>query len=216
MVEIRQNLKPLTEWIPPEFLGYLPVEAWWLVELVIVLAVLVLAGHLLRAILRGLLRWPRRNIDWDRKLREDLESCPLANGPPAACVYHVPAKLRLIVVAPGGKGVLVDAMTLLQQLDLAVPGLGTLVAHDHPRVALWPAQLSTMGFTNSFHRCTPTGIGEGEASEWIFLAGRVQHAGQTLFLGLALWGEQATTLGRMNLETHQWLDILRLSVGRAS
>ena len=56
MHEIRQRLAPLTDWIPPEYLDVLPVEAWWLIELVAALAVLVLFGSLLRAMLRRLPR----------------------------------------------------------------------------------------------------------------------------------------------------------------
>jgi hypothetical protein len=155
-----------------------------------------------------------RDVDWDALYRVDLDSCPLANEPPGACVYHVPVHLRLVVVAPGGKGVVVQPQTVLRQLDYAIPGLEGLLVHEGPRVVIWPAQLSTMGFTNSFHRCTPTGQREEEPSRWILLAGRAEGGGQTLFVGLALWSEEATTLGRMNLEPHQWLDVLRLTVGR--
>ena len=215
MQEIRQTLAPLTDWIPAEVRARLPLESWWLIELVAVLLVLVIIGYLLRAILRAVARFGRRDIDWDVRYRVTLDSCPLANGPAGVSVYHVPTHLRLVVVAPGGKGVMVHPQTVLHQLDYAVPGLGALVAHDHPRVIIWPAQLSRMGFTNSFHRCTPTGQNAVEPSRWILLAGRAEGGGQTLFVGLGLWSEEATTLGRMNLEPHQWLDVLRLSVGRA-
>jgi hypothetical protein len=214
MDEIRLALEPLTEWIPEEVRGYLPVEAWWLVELVGVLAVLVVAGYLLRALLRGLFRSRRRDIDWDRPLREDLDSCPMPNVPPGASVYHVPVHLRLLVVAPGGKGIVVPDDAIPQLLDRAIPGLGALVVRDQPRVCIWPAQLSALGFTNLFHRCTPGGPRPGEPSRWILLAGRAQWGGEALFIGLGLWSQEATSLGRRNLEPHQWLDVLRLDVGR--
>jgi hypothetical protein len=214
MQEIRQSLAPLTDWIPPEFRSRLPVESWWLIELVAVLFVLVVVGYLLRAILRRLTLLRRVDIDWDLRYRVDLNTCPLANGPAGACVYHVSAHLRLVVVAPGGKGVMVSPQTVLGQLDYTIPGLAALVEQDHPRVIIWPAQLSRMGFTNSFHRCTPTGQTEEDPSQWILLAGRAEGGGQTLFIGLGLWSETPTTLGRMNLETHDWLNVLRLTVGR--
>jgi hypothetical protein len=216
MEEIRLHLAPLTDWIPPEILVWMPVEGWWLLELVVFLAVLVIAGYLLRAVLRGMFRRRRRNTDWDRRYRQDLDSCPIPNGPPSACVYHLPARLRLVVVAPGGKGVVVEEEILTHLLDRAVPGLGALVLRDRPRISIWPAQLSTMGFTNSFHRCTPTGQREEEPSQWVLLAGRAQGGGQALFLGLGLWSDEPTTLGRRNLEPHQWLDVLRLTVGRTT
>jgi hypothetical protein len=213
MQEIRQTLAPLTEWMPPEYRDRLPVEAWWLIEFAAALVVLVVAGSVLRALLRV---GRRREIDWDVHFRVDLDSCPLANGPAGVCVYHVPARLRLVVVAPGGKGVIVQPQTALRQIDYVVPGLGALIAHDFARVVIWPAQLSRMGFTNSFHRCTPTGLNEEQPSKWILLAGRAEGGGQTLFIGLGLWSETPTTLGRMNLAPHEWLNVLRLMLESAT
>jgi hypothetical protein len=216
MQEMRQTLAPLTDWIPPDVRAWMPIEAWWMSELVVVLLVLVITGYLLRAVLRILFRYRRDDIDWDLRYRVDLDSCPLADGPAGVCVYHVPVRLRLVVLAPGGKGVLVHPETALHQLDYTIPGLAALVEQDHPRFIIWPAQLSRMGFTNSFHRCTPTGQREEEPSRWVLLAGRAEGGGQTLFVGLALWSESPTTLGRMNLQPHDWLTVLRLGVGRVS
>jgi hypothetical protein len=215
MDDLYEMLAPATDWLPEEVRAYLPVEAWWMVELVAVLAALVVAGYLLRGLMRAVFRRRHRDVDWDRPLRESLDSCPMPNVPPAALVYHVPARLRLVVVAPGGKGVHVpDDVSAV--LDRAVPGLGALVVRDQPQVTIWPAQLSTMGFTNLFHRCTPTAERPGEPSSWVLLAGRAQQSGgESLFIGLGLWSEQRTTLGRRNLEPHQWLDVLRLDAGRA-
>jgi hypothetical protein len=91
-----------------------------------------------------------------------------------------------------------------------VPGLGGVMLRDRPQVQLWPAQLSEQGFINSFHRCTPTGEREGEPSHWVLLAGRAQPGGPALLIGLGLWTDKPTTLGRLNLEPRQWLDVLRL------
>jgi hypothetical protein len=213
MEKFRTTLAPLTDWLPPDVLPWMPIEAWWLLELVVVLAALLIVGYFLRAVGRGLLG-RRRQTEWDRGLRQDLESCPIANGPAVLSVYHVPVKLRLVVVAPAGKGSVVEKEIVDLLLDRVIPGLGMVVEHDHPRVCIWPAQLSTMGFTNSFHRCTPTGQGEPQPAPWVLLAGRAQGGGQSLFVGLGLWSETATTLGRKNLEPHQWLDVLKMSVAR--
>jgi hypothetical protein len=91
-----------------------------------------------------------------------------------------------------------------------MPGLGELMSHDSPQLAIWPFQLSTLGFTNSFHRCTPTGERELEPSKWVFMAGRAMGGKQSLFVGLALWSETKNTIGRINVEPNQWLTILRL------
>jgi hypothetical protein len=92
-----------------------------------------------------------------------------------------------------------------------VPGLGAVIAYDRPQISIWPAQLSTLGFTNAFHRCTPTGQAEGEPSQWVLVAGRAQGGGQSLFVGLGLWADRPTTLGRINVEPHEWLGVLRLT-----
>jgi hypothetical protein len=213
MEEIRAALAPLTDWIPEEYLGFMPVEAWWMVELTAALALLLVAGYVLRGLLRLPLRlFRRRRPEWDRGQHTDLDSCPTPVGPPSVRVHHVPARLRLVVVAPGGTGVVVEEAILPQLLDRAVPGLGAVVKRDQPRICVWPAQLSTMGFTNSFHRCTLTGRREDEESEWVLLAGRARGRGQPLFLGLGLWTDEPTAIGRMNLEPQQWLDVLRLNI----
>jgi hypothetical protein len=207
MDEIRQKLAPLTDWIPPEYLDLLPLEAWWLIEAVVALAVLVILGTLARAMLRQL---PRRRpkIDWDRELREDLDALPVAAGPALLTVYHIPARIRLLVVAPGGKGVVVQPTLLPALLDRIVPGLGTVVQRDRPRICVWPAPLSNRGFSNTFHRCTLTRDRAGEPSRWVLLAGRVLAGQVPLFVGLALWTDEPTALGRLNLTEEEWRGVL--------
>lgn len=202
MDEIRKQLAPLTDAIPPEFRDLLPVEAWWLVEAVLALLALVVLGTLLKRILKPIFT-RRPKIDWDVDLHEDLNALPLPGGRPELAVYHIPASVRLVVVAPGGKGVVVQGPVIPQLLDRVVPGLGAVVQRDRPRVRVWPAALSHMGFGNTFHRCTPTGEPEG-ASHWVLLAGRAQAGSVPVFIGLALWTEQPTNLGRLNLEEDEW------------
>lgn len=211
MDSLYEHLAPLTDWIPDAIRKELNVEVWWLVELVVVLFALLFVGLFLKALWRALFRRRRKKVDWDKETREDLESCPLANGPPCLWVYHVPVKLRLIVLAPQGTGAEIDPDEVYKILDCVVPGLGRVIKRDRPRVSLWGGHLSTMGFTNSFHRCTPTGAREQEPSKWIMLAGPARGGGYQVFLGLGLWSETETTLSRKNLEPVQWLDILRLA-----
>jgi hypothetical protein len=213
MERIREALKPLTDWIPPEVRQRLDVEVWWLILFVVGLFVLLLVGSLVRGVWRMLFRRPRRKVDWDKALRIDLDECPLPVRPPAGrmlAVYHVAVRLRLVVLAPGGKELDVDATAVERLLDKLIPGLGAVAAHDRPFIRIWPPQLSQMGFTNAFHRCTVKHDPEDEPSRWILVAGRTVIHKQPLFLGLGLWAEEPSTLGRLNLEPHQWLDVLRL------
>src|SRR4051812_24691540 len=105
-----QALAPLTDWLPPEVRPVLPAEAWWLVLLVLALLALLLAGRLLRALGHALGRalFRRRRPDWDAAVcgtpLEALAPAGGRTGPPAGLsVYHTPARLRLVVLAPGGK-----------------------------------------------------------------------------------------------------------------
>jgi hypothetical protein len=117
--------------------------------------------------------------------------------------------LRLVVVAPVGK-LPVDPMTVEVMLDQIVPGLGQVARDDKPRVLVWPPQLSHHGFGASFHRLTRKPEAEGKPSHWICVAGRAQVGKQPIALGLAFQAEQPNTVGRLNIEPHQWLDVIRM------
>jgi hypothetical protein len=199
--------------MPPGLRDLLGVEVWWLILLVAALAALLVAGRLLRAAWRALLAPWKRKADWSQDRREVLEECPLPRRPPGEnvlTVYHVPVRLRLVVVAPAGKEAVVDATAVEKLLDRLVPGLGAVAKQDRPRIRVWPPQLSTAGFTNSFHRCTVKPEPEEQPSRWILAAGRGVAGRLPVLLGVGLWAEQPSTLGRINLEPHQWLDVLRL------
>jgi hypothetical protein len=55
-------------------------------------------------------------------------------------------------------------------------------------------------------KCEP----DDQPSRWVLVAGRALGGRQPVMLGLGLWAEQPSTVGRLNLEPHQWLDVLRL------
>ncbi len=213
MDAVRSFLRPLTDWIPPDVRGLLDVEAWWLIELTAALLLLFLLGLLVRAVWRRLFGRKRRKEEWDRNLRIVLDECPLPVRPPGLqllYVYHVPVRLRLVVLAPPGKDSEVDALAVEKLLETILPGLGGIAANDKPRIRVWPRQLSQQGFTASFHRCTIRSEPEGEPSRWVLATGRAMLGKQTVLLGLGLWAGEANTLGRLTLEPHQWLDVLRL------
>jgi hypothetical protein len=216
MDTLRAYLAPLTDWMPPALRNLLDVEVWWLIFLALALLVLLLLGLMLRRLWRALFRRdPLR--DWERERREDLEACPLPTRPPGDQIlyaYHLPVRLRLVIVAPPGKEGNVDATAVEKLLDRVVPGLGAMAARDRPRIRVWPQQLSQQGFVTTFHRCTLKREPEGEPSRWVLLAGRALLGRQPLLLGLGLWTEEPCTIGRGQLEPPQWLDVLRLRPAR--
>ncbi len=211
MDELRQKLAPLTDWIPGGLRDRLPVEGWW----GILFGVALLGMVLLWLLLRGLMGGGQR-----KKVRvraeeagEDLGRYPPLQRPPGAnvaTVYHVPARLRLVVMAPVGKGMTIDPAEVEKMLDQIVPGLGQVARDDKPRILVWPAQISHHGFGATFQRTTRKPEAEGEPSHWIVVAGRAQVGKVPLALGLALSADQPNTVGRLNIELHQWLDVLRL------
>lgn len=215
MDELRERLSFLTDWVPDDVRQWAPDEIWWLAYLAAALAALLIVGTFLRAVFTLLFhRKPPVTSEWEPDLREELSTLPMPNTPAVASVYHLPARLRLVVVASAGKGVVLDPSGIVELLDKAVPGLGALARHDRPRVVLWPAPISESGFAGSFHRATPTGQGAEELSRWVFLAGRARGGGEAIFIGLALWADEPTTLGRKNLKPMEWLEVLRLESRR--
>lgn len=184
----------------------------WLLAAVGLLALFVLLGVLGR-LGRVLIGRRRKADDWDRELAIGLDACPLPAGAPGdrrLTVYHLPARLRLVVVAPAGKDGEVDALAVEKLLDRVLPGLGEVAARDRPFIRVWPAQKSHTGFAAAFHRHTPKAAGRGELSRWVLVAGRAQVGHPGVLLGLGLWADEPTTLDRATLEPHQWLDVLRV------
>ncbi len=213
MDELRTRLAPLTDWIPPELRDRLDVEVWWLIFLAVGLLLLLFVGLFLRSLMRSVFRRRGPAAPWDRELREDLDACPLPARPPGDRIlyaYHLPVRLRLVIVAGSGKEADVDATAIEKLLDRIVPGLGGIAARDRPRIRVWPPQLSQQGFLATFHRCTPRPEPDGEPSRWLLIAGRALLGRQPVLLGLGLWADEPHTLGRVHLEPHQWLDVLRL------
>jgi len=186
----------------------------WAIFGVIVLLALVGVWFLARSAWRALFR--RREpsqVDWDRELREDLATygpAPALTGDRLLTVYHVPVRVRLVVVAPAGKEEEPQTADLGPLVDRVLPGLGAVVAQDQPHIRIWPPQLSHHGFAAAFFRRTLLPEAAGQPSHWVLVAGRAMVGRKPVLLALALWAEEANTLGRIELEPHQWLDVLRL------
>jgi len=216
---LKEVLKPLTEWIPPEYRDLAPPWVWWLLYLIALMAVLLLVGLICKRLGQALARRPRQR-DWDKGWRENLEECPMPIQPPnerALSVYHVPVRVRLVVVAALGKEMQIRQQDVPALLNKVFPELGVVVAREEPRIRIWPFQLSDQGFNASFQRRALKPELDGEPSHWILLAGKALVGKQQLLLGLALWSEQPSAIGRLNLQPMQWLEILRLrgtGVGR--
>jgi hypothetical protein len=204
----------LRDRLPPGGRAFLEAGGWWLVLAILALLALLLAAWFGRGLFR-LLGGGRRRVrpGDDRDLSEDLSDCPLSAAPPEVrvlTVYHLAVRMRLVVVAPIGRDADLDATAVEKLLDQVIPRLGDITRWDRPRVRVWPPQLSAQGFTTAFHRNMHKPEAEGEPSRWVLVAGRAQIGRQGVLVGLGLWAERPNTIGRLTLDPHQWLDVLRL------
>jgi len=206
---LQEKLQPLIDLLPDTVREY-----WAIVFGVAALLIILIMLALLRAVFRAVFGTKKTlQEDWGKKLREDLSDYPPPAGAPGKqrlTVYHVPVRIRLVVLAPAGKELEIEASQAEDLLNRVIPGLGGVAAHDRPRIRVWPPQLSQQGFATAFFRHTITGTKEGQPSPWILVAGRSQFTQPTVLLGLALWAEEPNNLGRLSLEPHQWLDVLRI------
>ena len=213
MEELKRTLAPLTDWIPDDVRNTLPVQVWWAFLGCGALIVLVILLLMMRGLFRRRRKRPRTTGRRPQEIEvEDMSEYPpllRPPGPNVATVYHVPARLRLVIVAPVGK-VPIDPTTVEAMLDLVVPGLGQVAHDDKPRVRVWPPQMSHHGFGAIFHRTALKPEVEGDPSPWIFVAGRAQVGKVPIALGLAFQADKPNTVGRLNIEPQQWLDVIRL------
>jgi len=203
----------LDHWInelPQGVRSFLDQGGWWLVLGIAVLVGLLIFFRLVRLVLAG-----RRRpfLESEKEFEVDLDECPLSAAPPQErqlTVYHIPVRMRLVVVAPVGRESDLDATVVENLLDEVIPGLGDIARWDHPRIRVWPSPMSNQGFSIAFHRRLHKPDPDGQPSQWILVAGRAQAGRMPVMIGLGLWAEKPNMLGHINLEPHQWLDVLRL------
>ncbi len=214
MSEVNAFLRPITNLLPPEAAAFLESGGWWLVLGILALVLLLLLVALLRRLFR--LLFGTREApppDMDAQYRINLEECPLPVAPPGEqrlYAYHIPVRLRLVVLAPAGTEVDIDATAAEKLLDRILPGLGDQARHDRPRVRIWPGQLSHEGFNAAFHRRVGMPHREGEPSRWVLVSGTAMVGRRPVLVGLGLWADKTCTIDRLTLAPHQWLDVLRV------
>jgi hypothetical protein len=171
-------------------------------------AALVLALFVCVVFLRRGKKKPHRNPE--AGLAEDLATYPPApptHGEYTLRVMNLPARIRLVVVAPVGKKPIEDPEGLLDQV---LYGLGAAARQDKPRVKIWPPQLSSEGFAPTFFRLTRKPEPAGKPSGWVLLAGPARAGAQPILLGLALYSETPNQLGLMTMRELQWNEVMRV------
>jgi hypothetical protein len=167
-------------------------------------------GVLVLMILIVWLRRAKPPANPESNLAEDLAKLP----PPGKGKRHYqllvmsqPVRLRLVVVAPVGKKPIGKVDSVLEQV---FRGLGEVAIDDHPRIRLWPPQLSSGGFAPSFFRLTKRPEPQGRPSRWILLAGPARAGGTPVLIGMAVQTDAPTTAGLVTVDEAQWSEILRV------
>jgi hypothetical protein len=206
MDELEENANQILDLLPE------PLRPYWLVLLggAALIILLPLAWYQRRR-LRALIGLPPRPVREEPKLDEDLSQLappPGLSGPRRLFIEGVPARLRLAVVAPLGKGPTLEEAAVAGVLDQVRWGLGAVARQDGAKLRVWPLQLSAQGFPAVFHRHTRQAQSEGQASHWVFLAGPTSPRPRPVLVGLALWTEEATTIGRLTMDAGQWMKTL--------
>jgi hypothetical protein len=143
---------------------------------------------------------------------EDLGTYPPPPPPGAwsVIVEGVPVRIRLVIVAPIGKGNPVDADNAATRLDQVVRGLGPAIQQDKARIRVWPMQLSNQGFGPTLHRQVTRPEPDGKPSRWIVIAGQTPARPKPLLVGLALQADEVNSIGRLTLTPEQWSEVLRV------
>jgi hypothetical protein len=208
MEQIETSLRPAIDLLPK------PLQDYWLVLLgTVALVILLPLAWYKRRLLRSLIKLPRRPVRDMPQLEEDLVQLAPPPGLSASrrlFIEGVPARLRLAVVASPGKAFAVTEASAGDVLNQVRWGLGTVARQDHAVIRVWPLQLSAKGFPAVFHRNMRKPDPEGQPSNWVLLAGPTPPRPHSVLLGLALWTDEATSIGRLILDPSQWIHILHV------
>jgi hypothetical protein len=174
----------------------------------------VVIGVIVLGLFLFVLKKAKPKVDPEARLDEDLSEYP---PPPKAGTHRLtfegrPVRIRLVVLAPVGKNVELDASMAEGVLESVLHGLGSAAQLDKPRVRIWPPPLSQKGFAPTFHRHVTRPEGKDEDSPWILPAGPARAGNRPVLLGLALLAEEASARGQVVMEMEQWADKLRVQV----
>jgi hypothetical protein len=147
-------------------------------------------------------------------LIEDLASFPPPPPRPEGSLHlsvrGVPVRVRLVVLAPLGRGAVIQPDHAVDFLDQVVNGLSTLTRQDQARVRLWPAQLSGHGFHPMFLRLARRTEALHEPSPWVLVAGQARIGARHVLVGLALQARNPVILEGLNPEPDDWYTLLRV------
>src|SRR5205807_10127464 len=137
---------PISNLLPKGVQDFLEGGGWWLVIGLVALFVLLILLAIVGWVWRALFGKKQAPPAQERGVTdENLAEYPPPPGPPGprrVFIEGLPARLRLVVIAPVSKDVRVDPDAVPLLLEQVVRGLGEIVKRDKPRVRVWPVQRS--------------------------------------------------------------------------
>jgi hypothetical protein len=144
----------------------------------------------------------------------DLQELAPAGPPsvgPSLEIYHVPARLVVLVLAPVGRGSVLPSRDRWPHIvDQIALGLAAVMASHRTRVILWQPQLSTQGFARALFADMPLPGNRGKGTPWCAVAGRFTADNQAFLAGMILRAASPNNLSQIMLEREtQWLELLR-------
>jgi hypothetical protein len=152
--------------------------------------------------------------DLEKTQHERLDEYPKAPSNPGGkrlVIDGIDVRVRLVVFAPvGTEKRPIDVDEAPEMLDNLLRGLGGFIKSDKPRVRVWPPQLSVAGWPPTFFRLVESPDEEYRKSNWIRVAGTIKIVGKPHLLGLALYSDEASTVGTMILEPTEWTRHLQI------
>ena len=127
-------------------------------------------------------------------------------------VYHLPMRLAALVLAPTGRGGTLPPQEQIPTIiDHIVPNLGEVFREHQSVLRLWPSQLSSEGFANTFFTNARLPGQGGKGTPWCAVAGRFEAEGQKYLVGMLLCAAAPNSLSQLTVQRDtQWLDLLRV------
>lgn len=156
----------------------------------------------------------RRRETNEQDLTIDLQGLPALpvppGGPQLEC-YGVQVRLRVLVVAPAGRGDPPDRADLPRIVEALIPNLMPVLDAHQPIFRMWPPQLSTTGFRHALFNNIRLPGDHGKNTPWCGVVGRFHYDGRPLLAALICSAETPNGLGEIEIEHEgRWLDAVRV------
>jgi hypothetical protein len=172
--------------------------------------------------------WPRLDRARRHHVRHRKKHCPVDGprhrdrldligdsltglGPRQVTVLGLPARLRLVVLAPAAAGVgSLTPESHARVLDGILPGLGEIAEFDFPRVECWGDRHARDGFRSALQAGVKAPDPEGAPSRWLLLAGEASAPQGPVHLGLAVLSDAPSATRFIDVPPGQWATVLGL------